>query len=45
MKDSIQKYFKISTIQWMRFPKRDPMESPKVICCDGFFDAIELKSL
>lgn len=44
MKDSIQKYFKIGTIQWMSFPKRDPMESLKAICRDEFFDAIELKS-
>lgn len=43
MKDPIQKYFQVGTIQWMSFPKRDPMESLKAICKDDFFDAIELK--
>lgn len=43
MKESIHKYFKVGTIQWMSFPKRDPMESLKAICADDYFDAIEIK--
>ncbi len=43
MKDSIHKYFQVGTIQWMSYPKRDPMESLKAICRDDYFDAIELK--
>ena len=43
MKESIHKYFQVGTIQWMSFPKRDPMESLKAIARDDFFDAIELK--
>lgn len=43
MKESIHKYFKVGTIQWMSYPNRDPMESLKAICRDDYFDAIELK--
>lgn len=43
MKESIQKYFKVGTIQWMSFPQRDPMESLMAIAKDDFFDAIEVK--
>lgn len=43
MKESIHKYFKVGTIQWMSFPQRDPMESLKAICADDYFDAIEVK--
>ena len=43
MKDSIHKYFQVGTIQWMSFPKRDPMDSLMAIALDDFFDAIELK--
>ena len=43
MKESIHKYFQVGTIQWMSYPKRDPMESLKAIAKDDFFDAIELK--
>lgn len=43
MRDSIHKYFQIGTIQWMSYPKREPIESLKAICRDDFFDAIELK--
>ena len=43
MKDPIQKYFKVGTIQWMSYPKSDPMDSLKAICRDDYFDAIELK--
>ena len=43
MRESIHKYFQVGTIQWMSYPKREPMESLKAICRDDFFDAIELK--
>ena len=43
MKDSIHKYFRVGTIQWMSFPLSDPMDSLKAICRDDYFDAIELK--
>lgn len=43
MRDSIHKYFKVGTIQWMSFPKSEPMESLKMICSDDFFDAVEIK--
>ena len=43
MKDSIHKYFKVGTIQWMSFPLSAPMDSLKAICRDDYFDAIELK--
>lgn len=43
MKESIHKYFKVGTIQWMSFPKRDPMESLLAIAKDDYFDAIEVK--
>lgn len=43
MRDSIHKYFKIGTIQWMSFPKSDPMDSLKAICRDDFFDVIEIR--
>ena len=43
MKESIHKYFKVGTIQWMSYPKRDPMESLQAIARDDYFDAIELK--
>ena len=43
MRESIHKYFKIGTIQWMSYPKMDPMDSLVEIARDDFFDAIELK--
>ena len=43
MRESIHKYFRVGTIQWMSYPNRDPMESLKVIARDDYFDAIELK--
>lgn len=43
MKESIHKYFQVGTIQWMSYPKRDPMDSLTAIARDDFFDAIELK--
>lgn len=43
MKESIRKFFQVGTIQWMSYPQTDPLESLKEICCDPYFDAIELK--
>ena len=43
MKESIHKYFKVGTIQWMSYPKSAPMDSLLAICRDDYFDAIELK--
>ena len=43
MKEPIQKYFQVGTIQWMSFPVSDPMDSLREICWDDFFDAIEVK--
>ncbi len=43
MRESIHKYFKVGVIQWMSYPKRDPMDSLLAICRDDYFDAIELK--
>ena len=40
---SIHKYFQVGTIQWMSYPKSDPMDSLLAICRDDYFDAIELK--
>lgn len=43
MRESIHKYFQVGTIQWMSYPKSEPMESLKAIARDDYFDAIELK--
>lgn len=43
MKDSIHKYFKVGTIQWMSYPVSDPMDSLLAIARDDYFDAIEIK--
>lgn len=43
MNESIHKYFLIGTIQWMSFPKSDPLDSLLAIARDDYFDAIELK--
>jgi sugar phosphate isomerase/epimerase len=44
MKESIKKYFKVGTIQWMSHPpaQYDLLDSLKVLACDNFFDAIEV---
>ncbi len=44
MNESIHKYFKMGTIQWMSHPKYEVLESIKKIACDDFFDAIEICS-
>lgn len=43
MRESIHKYFQVGTIQWMSYPKSDPIDSLKAIIKDDYFDAIELK--
>ena len=43
MKESIHKYFRVGTIQWMSYPLTDPMESLLEIARDDYFDAIESK--
>lgn len=45
MNESIHKYFKVGTIQWMSFPERDVLRSMRDIACDDFFDAIEICSI
>ena len=42
MRESIHKYFKVGTIQWMSYPRMDGLESLKAICRDDYFDAIEI---
>jgi sugar phosphate isomerase/epimerase len=42
MKDSIHKYFKVGTIQWMSHPAYDVLDSLKKIASDDFFDAVEV---
>ena len=43
MQESIHRYFRVGTIQWMSYPRLDPMESLKKICRDDYFDAVEVK--
>lgn len=44
MKDPIQKYFNIGTIQWMSYPPTEYslLQTVKSICCDEYFGAVEL---
>lgn len=44
MKDPIQKYFQVGTIQWMSHPPDQYAitDSVKSICCDEYFGALEL---
>lgn len=44
MKESIHKYFKVGTIQWMSHPPAQykVLDSLKTFACDDFFDAIEV---
>lgn len=45
MKESIHKYFKIGTIQWMSFPGVDVVDTIKRIARDDYFDAIEITQI
>ena len=44
MKDPIQKYFQVGTIQWMTHPQVNYpiLDSVKTICCDEYFNALEI---
>ena len=42
MKESIHKYFKIGTIQWMSYPDKNVLDAIKLIASDDYFDAIEI---
>lgn len=44
MKDPIQKYFQVGTIQWMTHPPVSyPIcDSVRAICCDAYFGALEI---
>lgn len=43
MRDWIHKYFQVGTVQWMSFPKTDPLTSLNMIAKDDFFDVVEVK--
>lgn len=47
MKDPIQKYFQIGTIQWMSHPpvSYDLLDSVKTLAVDDFFTAIEISKI
>lgn len=47
MKESIHKYFQVGTILWMSYPPERCgfLEPLKKICCDDFFDAVEITQI
>lgn len=47
MKESIHKYFQVGTILWMSYPPERCgfLESLRKICCDDFFDAVEITQI
>ncbi len=47
MKDPIQKYFYVGTIQWMSHPPADYplLSSVRTICCDEYFGALEVTQI
>ena len=47
MKEPIQKYFHVGTIQWMTHPplQCSLLDSVKTICCDEYFGALELTEI
>lgn len=47
MKDPIQKYFQVGTIQWMSHPPVNYklLDSVKTICCDEYFGALEVTKI
>ncbi len=47
MKDPIQKYFYVGTIQWMTHPpvNYSLLDSVKRICCDEYFGALEVTEI
>lgn len=40
---SIHRYFQVGILQWMSFPKSDPLDSLNIIAADDFFDAVEIR--
>lgn len=42
MKESIHKYFQVSTIQWMSYPHTDVLSAVSRIAADDYFDAVEV---
>lgn len=42
MKESIHKYFQVSTIQWMSYPRADVLTAVRKIAADDYFDAVEV---
>lgn len=42
MNESIHKYFRVGTIQWMTYPTDNALDALHKICCDDYFDAVEL---
>ncbi len=47
MKESIHKYFQVGTILWMSYPPERCgfLEPLRKICCDNFFDAVEITQI
>ncbi len=47
MRESIHKYFRMGTIQWMSYPpeRYSLLESVRAICADPFFTALEITSI
>ncbi len=45
MKESIHRYFKIGTIQWMSYPGVPVLDTLRKLASDDFFDAIELSQI
>lgn len=47
MKESIHKYFQVGTILWMSYPPERCgfLEPLRKICCDDFFDAVEITQI
>jgi len=47
MQESIHKYFKIGTIQWMSHPPKsyELLDSLRKIACDDYFDAVEITQI
>ncbi|MBQ5950721.1 MAG: sugar phosphate isomerase/epimerase [Lachnospiraceae bacterium] len=42
MKESITKYFQPGILQWMSYPDRGKLQSLRTICCDDFFNYLEV---
>ena len=42
MREPIETYFQMGTIQWMSYPGEPVLESLRKILCDDFFSAVEV---